>query len=266
MGETIVKKKELWDLTADSGHVKFYQWMWGVYAPDKYKTACPYYWKFAFSMPILPLIVLSKILGYFITPILDKLKVYFIVRSIENLDIWALRAENATTDEEFYKIYKSKCYSNNMWDKVFNGLRDEIANGYFNHLETLNKSKDIRQAKVDAFKYGAGGTILTYVIGFIIAVLLGWGLYEFVHLFTWSEFKGFSLALILFLVAVAIAIAIIIGLVTAYDNYACSTWVGKITPFKWIGQFFKAIGTGFRMFFDMVKSTYTKSCPTINWK
>ena len=45
---------------------------------------------------------------------------------------------------------------------------------------------------MDAFKYGTWGTILAYVIGLVIFLLVGWIIYEVVHLFTWPDFKGFS--------------------------------------------------------------------------
>jgi len=260
------KKKDLWKMTKDSIHVKFFQWMWGIYAPDKYKTACPYYWQFAGSIVILPIIILAKLGAWLLKPLAKVFKVYYISKSADKISALVLRAENATTDAELYEIYKTKCFQYHRWENEFNDVYGKILNGYDAHKKVLDKAKNVRQAKMDAFKYGPWGTILTYIIGLVILLLVGWFIYEFLHLFTWPDFKGFSLTL-LAIIGVCIVVTFMVGgLINLYDKYVCDSWVGSLRPLKWIAWPFKMIWIGILMTVDMIKSVYTKSCPTIDWK
>jgi len=259
-------KKDLWEMTKDSLHVKIFQWMWGVYAPDKYKTACPYYWQFAGSILLLPFIILGKLGAWVLKPITKRIGTHYTNKSDNNIKAWVLRAENTTKDSELYKIYKSKCFQSNRYRDEWNDVYDKICNGYENHKNALEKAKEIRQAKMDAFKYGTWGTILAYVIGLVIFLLVGWIIYEVVHLFTWPDFKGFSLTLLTVIGVCVVLIFIFAGLSTIYDKYVCNSWVGTLRPLKWIAWPFKMAWIAILMFVDMIKAIYTKSCPTIDWK
>lgn len=259
-------KKDLWGLTKDSLHVKFYQWLWGIYAPSRYKTACPYYWAYGASILILPIILLAKIIALVGRPIVKYFENRSEIKMGDNLKFWVLRAKNATTDIELYKIFKSKCFQLYRWNPEFEEVNQKIIDGYKAHKEVLRKAKELRQAKIDAFKYGPIGIILTYVIGFIILALIGWGIYYVASLITWPEFKQFSLVSLFILTVVFIIFATIAGASKVYDNYVCNTWFGKLRPLKWFAWPFKILWVGVCMFADMVKSIYTKSCPRIDWK
>lgn len=258
-------KPNLWDLTKDSLHVKFFQWMWGIYAPTKYKTACPYYWQFAGSILILPLILITKLIGWLVKPVVDWFDEYTDRKAKEYVDALLIECENLTFDKDFYTMYKSKCYKKYRWSLTYEQTQ-KIWMGYENYVQYLKDEKLKRQIKIDNIRYGAVGTIVSYAIGFTLLYLIGWGGYSFVHLFTWTEFVGFCKGLGIMIVIISVFIGIVKSIGWMIKKCWAGSWVSRIVFWKYIGMGFSAVWTGIKMTGSMIKSVYTNSCPTINWK
>ena len=265
------KKKELWDLTKDSWHVKFWLWLWGIDAPSHYKTACPYYWQYGGTILILPFVLLFKFGIWLWSPI----DAFLDVRAERNAKEYVARLikemHEADTDEKRYKLYNSKCYRKYKSYAEFKEednylMKSLVYQGYERFLTVVAERKKFAQAKVDAFRYGAGGKIVSFLIGLVFISFIAWGGYELLHLFTWKEFiYGLKLTGGVMLV-IGIVVGIIIGMSKLIKNYWCDSWIAKIVFWKYIGMFFKLIWTGVLMTVDMIKSTYNNNCPTINWK
>lgn len=132
--------------------------------------------------------------------------------------------------------------------------------------DILREKKLERQVKIDNFKYGKVGTTITYVITAAVVLLIGWGIYELLHLFTWSEFVQFSIKLFIALIVMGVAGVIWFILTKISKSTRCNSWLHKLVIWKYIGMFFVAIWTGLLMFIDMIKNIYTKSCPRIDWE
>jgi len=264
------KKKELWDLTKDSLHVKFWNWLWNIDTVATYKTACPYYWQYAGAMLILPLILLVKFLIWCWKPIDAWIELRHEKMAKEYVAKLLQQIKEADTDEKRYKLFKSKCWSKYRWEIAIEDyddvLMNEVSDGYRRFRDMLSKRKKITQQKIDRFRYGSGGTILSYILGLGILSLLGLGVYKILHSFTMAEFIGFLQFTGVMLSVIAIFWGIIAIAKSLIRNYWCDSWIYKIVFWKYIGMFFVMIWTGIRMFFAMIHSIYTKSCPTINWK
>jgi len=266
----MAEQKKLWKMKKESLWIDFFQWMWGIHAPSHYKTACPYYWQYAGSMVIFPFIILAKLLKFLIKPINGWMESYAEIQAKKYVAKLRLQFDNAEFDGDYYSIYKSKCYQKykyDLWDiDVHSENRDKVNAGYMKFVEYLKNKKAVKQLKIDNFKYGAGGTILSYVFGIGVLGLLGWGVYEILHLFTMGQFVDFLIG-----GGILVSIVLIIwGVVALFRSmvkrFWCDSWIYKITFWKYIGMFFVMIWTGIQMFFSMIKSIYTKSCPVIDWE
>jgi hypothetical protein len=259
------KKKNLWDLEKDSLHVKFWNWLWKIDTVSTYKTACPYYWQYAGAMVILPLILLVKLIKAMWRPIeawsdarYERMAKEYVARLLQDFN-------HADTDEKRYKLYKSKCYGKYR-NELGTAEKDSLYQGHQRFLRAIKKRKEVAQQKLDSFRYGAGGTILSYLIAIIVLMFIGWGIYEILHLFTMAEFGNFMLMLLGVFIFLGVGWGIIAGAQSLIKNFWCGSWIHKIVFWKYVGMFFVMIWTGIKMFFEMIHSIYTKSCPTINWK
>lgn len=62
----------MYKLKKDSTSARFYTWVWGTDV-TKFKTMCPYFWKYVATLLFLPLILVGKLLVY-VTPAKDKIE------------------------------------------------------------------------------------------------------------------------------------------------------------------------------------------------
>lgn len=256
----------LYNLKMDSWHVKFFKWLWGVDPTDKYKTMCPYFWSFVGSIIILPALLTFKL----IKPIILWYKRYSDaqvdaqIRSI----IEKLKSDSYT-DYDAYKIYKNDCinfndiafadgYEDSMWSKILDG--------YDNYRNKLKLDKQRKQGAIDKFKYGLSGKIVTYTITAIILGLIGWGIYEILHLFTWQEFVNFIITLALFLLAAGILFGFGFLVYWVIRKTKCEVYFNKIVFWKYIGEFFIMVWTGIKIVVNMIGHLYKQTCPIIHWK
>jgi len=265
--------KKLWNLTKDSLHVKFFKWMWGIYAPTYYKTACPYYWQYIGSIIILPFIILIKL----VTPIAKLIETYIDAmdqRSAEkHIALILEKINNAKTDEEYYNLYLSKYYKKYRWvlansykitNKIFNSYRT-----YLVQLQNKKRKRSLKiQTKIDKVIYGKVGIILACLIVLLFLYLSGSVLYIFLHLFTWDEFTHFMKYVVIFILIAILSVGIGYGIGTVSINFLPNSWFHKaiIVIWKYIKMFSTVIWRIIQMTVSMIKSLYNKSCPTIIWK
>lgn len=278
----------LYDLKSDSNHVKFFKWMWEVDPHIRFKTMCPYFWQYAGSIIILPLIIIWKGIialtdpwNAYLQRKMDKDEPIKLEKILKDLEV-------ASTDRDFYKIFKSKCYmkyqfyyrseiddTDTTGDRIFpQKVRDEIYERATRYMqESVQKTKlkkDKIQRQVDTFKYGKVGTFLSYVFGAAILSLIGWGIYAFAHSITWGEFVEFWLVV----GGVALVITIVFGLIWSINKgvkrLSCDSPLANVVFWAPIGNgittFFKLIWRGVVIFFDMIVNLYKKNCPVIHWE
>ena len=55
----------MYELKTTSVSARFYSWIWKTEI-TKFKTMCPYFWKYILTVLFLPLILVAKVLAYFI--------------------------------------------------------------------------------------------------------------------------------------------------------------------------------------------------------
>jgi len=263
--------EHLYDLSANSNHVKLFKWLWGVDPSIKYKTMCPYFWAFVGSILILPIILAVKLVIWLIKPIATYYTTYSQKQIDDYINGLCFKLDsNAYTDYDLYKIRKSKCYKGNQYkfmesEGYKTGMYDKIEESYENYLRLLNSRKAQAKQTLDKFKYGFFGKSIGYIIGLSALTLLGWGVHGFVHLFTWSQFVTFLIGLgwvVLGIGGLALIIALVIWI---NEKYACNSFISRIVFWKHIGDFFKVIGNGFLIVFDMIKNVYKQNCPIIHW-
>jgi len=266
--------KDLWKMKKESLFIDFFQWMWGIHAPTHYRTACPYYWQYAGSMVILPVILIYKLLAAIAKPIVEWSDARDEMLLEQILTDLRKKMAEAKTDEEYYNLYRSidyNKYSDTLEDKYekSNKLywikRSAICDGYRNWKNHLKEKAQFKQDKIDAIKYGSIGTIASYILAVLVLVLVTWGIYELLHLFTMHDF--IKMVILVGLVIGIVAAILGIGSLVQYttDKYWRDSWLHKIVFWKYVGIILMGIVTGFKMFFDMIKSIYTKSCPVIDW-
>lgn len=267
--------KNLYDLSAKSNHVKFFKWMWGINPSSAYRTMCPYFWSYIGSIIIFPLIILWKVVVFIAKPIQTAIDVYADKQADEYIQELILRYNSASTDADFYKLFKSRCYKKYKGKLYWNENidTDKVSNAAYTYESKKEaesyKRKESIQKNIDNFKYGSGGTIISYIIGGAILFLIGRFIYWFVHLFTLGEFVGFLKNAGLFLLGFAIFILVFLGFRYLYFKIPCDNRVrrffNKIVFWRYIGEFFIMIGRGFLMLIDMIGNIYKKNCPTIHW-
>lgn len=257
--------KNLYDFNKNIWHAKFFEWMWDVNPVYRFKTMCPYFWQFVGSIIILPLIIVVKIINVLfksLTKWIDNYTDRYADRILRDI---LEQIKNAKTNKDYYDIYNSKCFSK-FSCKINENDYNNITSKFFEYKDELYKKKGKRQQQIDEFKYGKGGTILSYIIGALVLSLIGWGLYEVVHLFTWNQFVQVLIWLAKLVGIVIILFFIGWGSYKASQKLRCDSWIHKIVFWKYIGNFIIAIVTGFVMAYDMICNLYRKSCPTIHWK
>tara|TARA_R110000851_G_scaffold47424_1_gene115067 strand:- start:34437 stop:35288 length:852 start_codon:yes stop_codon:yes gene_type:complete len=263
--------EHLYDLSANSNHVKFFKWLWGVDPSKKYKTMCPYFWAFVGSILILPIILVWNTIIWLIKPICN----YFESKSQKQIDeflnnLYLKLDSGSYTDYDLYKIHKSKCYKEHYYkfissDRYKKGMTDKIDSSFNSYWDMIRERKREAKQTLDNFKYGFFGKAIAYIIGLTLLGFLGWGVYEFVHLFTMGQFLGFLKGLGLTLLAIG-GLALIIAICVWFnDKYGCNSYLNRIVFWKHIGDFFKVIGNGFLIVFDMIKNVYKQNCPIIHW-
>ena len=270
----------LYDFSKNAWHVKFFKWMWNVDPTIRYKTMCPYFWQYVGSIIILPFIAIWKLLTWLWAPIDRMIDSYFqasIERSINQLreDIM-----NAETDEDCYKLYRSKCYQkhyksvekialkNNeseesFWDK-YHGLY------YAMDRYRTNLKYGKTQAVKDKLQYGIVGKVIGSIIIAGLLFLVGWGVYEILHLFTMEQFIKFLKVCGATIVILGVLGAVVYGGVELIKKIACNSWVHSIRFWTPIGNgivwFVMLIANGIKMTINMIKNFYKNQCPVIHWK
>ena len=257
--------KDLYTFNKNSNHVKFFKWMWGVDPTISFKTMCPYFWQFLGSIVILPLILLWKLAILLTSPIKELIDAHSEKQADKFIAELLERIRSASTEEDYYNIYKSRCYRNYSYGLDYDEVCS-LGSKYRGYLDLLEKRKADRQRALDNFKYGKSGTILSYVIGLVVVLLVGWFIYWLLHLFTWSEFLDFIISLGVILIFITVAVGSYFSFKYLVDRYWCDNWINKIVFWKYVGVFFKAIWKGIVMTIDMIKNIYKKSCPIITWE
>jgi len=253
--------------------------MWGVNPADRYKTMCPYFWQYVLSILILPAILLYKIGQFILKPFKYLWESYTDRQAALATKELLADIKSAKTDEDYYKIYKSKCFEGHKYELLDleedfdTDIFDEIYERYLafktGKKERARIKKDKAQAQIDNFKYGTGGKVLSYIIGLGVLVGLGFFIYWFVHLFTWSQFVNFMT----FLGIVVVCCVILMGLIglVRYINKSIpcdnkvKTFFNNIVFWKYIGLFFVMIWKGIRIIIDMIVNVYKQNCPVIHW-
>jgi hypothetical protein len=271
-------ESNLYDFSSNSFHAKFFKWMWGVDPSVRYKTMCPYFWSFVGSMLIFPLIFTYIFIKWMLSPITNALD----ARAERQARITTKELmddiNGAESDKDFYNIYKSKCYDDKLkiidMDEDFDtDIFDTIYARYCRYKDSLEskrmKRKYKTQAKIDTFKYGSGGKILSYLMGIGALVGIGFFFYWFVHLFTMTQFLHALTIIGAMLIVVLILFLFIRGTIYIQENMSCDNKVriffNNIVFWKYIGLFFTTIWKGLTIIIDMIVNTYKQNCPTIHW-
>ena len=265
----------MYTFNKNSFHVKFFQWLWGVNPVYRYKTMCPYFWQYVGTILILPLILIYKSLSYVISPIRKQLDLYFEER--DKLYIQSLYDEISKdmTLEEKFRMSNRRCfkkYFSRMWDNNYDeNLRDKLWDIYYIEREVIPVKKKIDTQKItDKLIYGIIGKIIGTSILLVLATLLGWGIYEILHLFTMSQFVVFLQVSGLLIAFLGVIYGIIKLVQFLIIKLTCNTPLKNVVFWTHIGNFLLSVLffviNGIRMTFDMIKNFYKNQCPMISWK
>lgn len=263
------EKKGLYDLNPNSKWVKFFEWVWGVNPAKEYKTMCPYFWSYVFTIVFIPIIVLVKLIIGLIKPWVASIN--RTKRANEIIDYAKLVEDitNAETDKELYKIRESRCFSAHRWELNQHNfdLYLKLKDGADRFATDLYAKKAESREKIDKLKYGKVGTVLSYLLGAIALYYIYRGLNWLAHLITFGEFaEGMWITtLVVLLVGGFWLIFWLLGSLGKYvaSNNRCDSGLNK--SLNLISTFFSLIWRGIKMVFDMIANVYRKSCPTIHW-
>jgi len=259
--------KNLYTFKENSNHVKLFKWLWGVNPVTRYKTMCPYFWSYVGTIIILPLVI---IIGKVINPLLiiakNKYMVYLDRQSDALYQDFLLKIhEPNVSDKDLFEIYKSKCFDG-MRGSLDTKDLDFIINGYRRYREMLKKKKAEFKNTLDTIKYSGIGTYLSYLLGILVLIGVGYGIYKILFLFTFMEFLGFLGAVLV----ASIVFLLIMGCVMFIKSIYCGSKLSKIKFWGPIGNIIRVIFNyfihGIKIIVDMIKNLYKKSCPIITWE
>jgi len=253
--------------------------MWGVNPADRYKTMCPYFWQYVLSILILPAILLYKIIHFIMIPFKAMWEAYTDRQAALATKELLAEIKSAKTDEDYYKIYKSKCYDGHKWELL--DLEEDFDSDIFDKIlerylafkegrkEMARIKKDRAQAQIDNFKYGTGGKVLSYIIGLGVLIGLGFLIYWFVHLFTMVQFLKFLTGIGIMATVIVILLALFALFTYINDSIPCDNkvklFLNNIVFWKYVGLFFVMIWKGIRIIIDMIVNVYKQNCPVIHW-
>lgn len=269
-----------YNFSKNSNHVKFFKWMWNVDPTVRFKTMCPYFWQYIGSIIILPIILLYKLLSVIMTPI--SASVYKLTEEKERNqfdELMLLISNPDLTPEEEIRISRRKCFKK-FYDKLFHAKdsgadfdqdwRSRVSNIYLAGEHSKIKKVNTTQKIQDNLSYGWFGKVIATLLIGVLVYLIGWGGYELLHLFTWTEFVRFMAVLGGSILVILIGWGIIRGIVWIVEKLTCETPLKNVVFWRHIGNFFVMVGKAIvyviRTTFDMIGNFYKNQCPIIHWE
>lgn len=290
---------KLYSFSKNSWHVRFFKWLFDVNPVHRYKTMCPYFWTYVLIFLFLPFILLVKLFGKSGTKFLNWVKDFKENRDKKSVAYLNKLCSNPNlTNEEAYKIRRSRCWKKHNWDITWE-LREHIDEMFHKHLEYRRELENIadrereakiqeRSAKYEEIKELKWFPYVAYTITFgllgIVAFAIIYGGYQGAMAIDWPWLGKWTLyvlggAAILF-VAGLIVYAIIKYLIVPFVRWVscmklphcglCENFKAFFSLFKYVWRPIRYILVGIIKFFaiigDMIYSTYKKKCPIITWE
>jgi ABC-type multidrug transport system fused ATPase/permease subunit len=292
--------KKLYTFNTTSRHVKIFKYIWGVDPTKRFQTMCPYFWSFVVTLLIFPFVLFIRAAipgGEKINQNLLDMKERRKARSISKLEC---RSKKVVTDEQAWKLQKTKCWSNLGW-RINNKIYTIITDKAYKHSVILEKAAKFKRDEIRLAKkkreeklkeYKARVTSAPSAFSTLVFQVLSIGIAGFVIYFlgtvtvtaytiiNWS-FVGTLLLYSLLITCAVIVLYFIfknayyaikkIGCTEGYNNFCSSVdRICSIIFVKGIGntvaKIFTGIGTGFVIVGDMIYRAYKRECPIITWE
>ena len=271
--------ENLYKFSKNAWHVKLFKWIYGTDPTKTFKTMCPYFWSFVFTILFLPLILLIKLFGKGGTQFISKMESYKRdrINRLENEFYEKYNDHNKLTTKECYELVRSSCWDKYKWGLNYhNNIEDK-----YNEYKKILRDEKIRNTDIRIEKYNAvkESKYFTYISLFVSILVFGLFIYTIYRLVLFIPFKPIDFDK-LYNIIKKISIFLLIGsclflfikyIIRPIYNYLecielpkcklCKLGLGKyiIMPFKFIGKGLLIIG-------DMIYATYKQHCPMITWK
>ena len=153
----------MYKLKSTSAAAKFYKWIWGTDV-TKFKTMCPYFWKYVLTIILLPIILPGKLIIY-LMPAKKKIG--------KGLDYIAESKVGQVTGKTLEKVFTSNKFWN-VTGKIFKWIFF-IALGAFCLLILVALVISFYLSPVEGLAFIGGVTIALILIG---AILYAFGEYN----------------------------------------------------------------------------------------
>lgn len=235
--------KNLYEFSKDVWFVKLLNWAYGINTVEEFKTFCPVFWLTMLTLLLYPFILLGKCFG----KVGNKTIKYFynLHEYLRDKDIQRLknRCKLGLTSWECYNIKNYKLWYDICGD--INGeIYDYINNGYYTYLKELNKKQN--NIKID-----------NKLSNKLFPIFIFSSLIFFIYLFTqinyspidWNIVGQIILAIVYIILFILILLIILFTLIYLFDKF-----------------FKSSIIKYFKIFIDMIRNLYQKSCPIISWR
>jgi hypothetical protein len=291
--------ENLYSFSKNAGHVRAFEYLWGVNPVEKYKTMCPYFWSWVGTIIIIIPLLLLKFFGASISKwaeaygewsdkLYEKRRRKFIEKA-ETID--------TTNLKECYNFVKSKCWSKFSYcisRGAFSDKYYDIKGAFYEHEDLLDSRKRERKLaykkNIESVKAPINSpkdNILGFIIMACISILLA--LYVFYMMYlggswlweaimsNWDEVIKTLIIMGEILGLLALAVALAVGIYKLYVEYLscsekfikfCTTLDSFFTKLynSYLMAFFRGIVKTFVIIGDMIYKTYKKQCPIIYWK
>ena len=264
----------LYTFKKNAWHVRLFKWLYGTDPTQTFNTMCPYFWSWIFTILFCWIVIPIRLLGTIGKNFLSKMESFKRDRLEARRLAFITECQKTLTDEEAYRIYKSKCWSDFGYcldSSLYYLILDK--SGDFKQVikeqkrvKTEKRTKQVHEIKTSKYFPFVAYTVTTVVLSLIV--------YTFYSVF-YSLFTTYTLDFKTLKAAGKVAgwVAFIVGAAYIIFNYIFLPFAKYLKCVKlpkcklrFLLVPFVFIGKGIVIFCDMIYMTYKKACPRITWK